>query len=268
MFKKNSIFNEDIPPDRFLDFNHYTRYALVRDLIEEKKVKLTGRDEVQDCGYQYFLQGFETDYSNFRRGVIIIGTDDSGKYFSTITQGDMPKYRGLQFRQYYFGFDYHYFQINEAYAYMDNAQSVRIRLQGDLVVRMRYLKFMNMRTLFGEVGIKRFIVEKALKENDMFSYYLARTDIPNALLRLAEKYVEDPADVGTVIKLLSELRYEKRRLRIVWSTGSNPHVIHARGVVSSDRRFVVNPPHIVVYHPEHEKVVFPIKEPIFMTIGE
>ena len=225
--------------EEFMDKFHWMRYYLTIKLIRKNKIELKDFFEFDKDNYRYWIFQLDSTY-------MVVGTDDSQKLFTTFSRSFSYSF----FYQIVFHFDYHWWQTEEIWKRFP----VSVRLQGDLVVGLD--KPAN--TIVRFPGFLDWLENHSRGELKL----ALRNFLPHEVaIKLSTK---TPLSRDDLIDKLSyeEALHDQTRLRIIWRR----HVIHARGIPLNGDTFLINPPRLIVYHPQHKKVIFPVKESVVMRV--
>ena len=214
--------------EAFLGFEHWYRYRLV--MKNQKKVEEVVK--IYDERYEYYL--FESP-----TWILILGTDDSGKWFSRFTGWHYFDYTQPGFRDTFFGFDYHWWEM-ERWEYKSD---VNVRLQGDLIVHFE--------------DYKEHKLEDYLWQNGLYveNYGILPKEVIN-MDKSLEKW--EPK-----LKGWEEVLNMRQTYELVLGIGKRKHHVVISGFKINDNLYLLQPGFIKVRHPEHGENVIEIKKMVF-----
>ena len=231
----------------FLSRDHYIRYKVVKDLINTPRTVLLA----EDGKYKYYLV-------NIGRMMLVIGTDDSGKWFSVFTNVTMGSGDGeidtKYFRNEVFGFEYHWWEVETIWKQLKTGFILKVRMQGDLIMGLITIRKHNINTLLGYAPVREFIAGRALERGDTNTYYAVSGVLPQEIVKMLG--INITSDV--LYDYIKEMLKVRKRYKVIWGK----HVFYFKGLQFNHRTFLISSRKVIFEHPEHGRNEFPVKEPV------
>ena len=269
MFKSTRT-SKIVPPfkwhlnkEHFLGKEHWLRYKVMKELVENDRLEKLYGVKVIDERYEYYFQAFNGQ-------TFLIGTDDSGKYFTQFmnirASQVLDFHEAYDFRAKVFSFDLHHWETEKIWKAVENAFSPTVRLQGDLTVR-----FFNVKKYFGfdarfDEYFAKYIAKRALKNGDVETYLAMSNTIPSGFEIFGKLNPREYYEKEKLEKYVNEVLNMHREYRVYWGQGFHKHKIEFKGFRLARNRFLVQPPALKIEHKEHGVTEFEIVYPVVMLI--
>ena len=275
--RDEKIFSKKLSQDQFMDEDHYMRYHYVYELVKGNYVRLIAYYVIVDDPYKYYVAMLR---DSDRCTTFVVGTDDSGKLFSSFRprcKDDLENAMdtSINFRKALFDFETHFWEEDKTWYILEHDKRVRVRLQGEVIADMYVADSDHVDVFVGTPGGADYIMKKAKENGDKDLYYAMRNLLP---LHMASKLMSKLGtkvpysydlfithfNVGEFHSLIAEYLWDamevtdKLRIRI------GDHIIHARGLKLNSDTFLINPPRLIAFHPQHKKVIFPVHRSVYV----
>ena len=252
-------FKWHLNKEHFLGKEHWLRYKVMKELIEKNQLQNLYGIKTVDARYEYYFQAF-----NHR--TFVVGTDDSGKYFTqflNITASSILNYTERDsFRHHVFGFEYHWWEKEKIW---ENINPL-VRLQGDLIVGFFNIERYTEYEIKNNEYFVKYVREKALEYGDTETYLAFSNAIPPGMKIFGELNIKKYFNKEKLKKYIDEVLSKKVEYKVYWGTGLHKHKLEFKGFRLTHNRFLVQPPVLKIVHKEHGTTEFEIVYPVVMAL--
>ncbi|AZI75795.1 hypothetical protein SBFV2_gp28 [Sulfolobales Beppu filamentous virus 2] len=270
---EEKIFSRKLDKDQFMDEDHYERYQIIYNLRKQKILEFKDYFIIIDEPYKYYV----ADISGVNLCTyFVVGTDDSGKLFSTfrpVCADDLPKSLDtvIGFRNTLFGFQTHFWEEEKTWYILERDRRVKVRLQGEVIAEMQVADSDNITPFIENPGGVAYIEKKAKEVGNKDLYYAMRNLLPKYIAISIKTSIPYNYDAfmdqfrnGKYHNIITEFLWDAMNVKDKLRIKVGNHIIHARGIRLSSNTFLINPPRMIAFHPYHKKVIFPIHRSVYV----